>query len=263
MRPLIGIPCHADFRAGTGRPIYCNNRAYVHALESAGGTPILIPLLDDLSGLDTLLPRLDGLLLPGGIDVRSDYYGEEPHPLLDEGDRQLDELELTLARWALQEDIPTLGVCRGMQLLNVAMGGSLYQDLLDQYPGSMQHCQRDFPRTYIAHRVYVEAGSQMDRILGTREFWVNSLHHQGVKTPGKGAHISGRAEDGVAELLEAPAYRFMMAVQCHPEEIYTQEPACARLFSAFVRACSTIVPLEEEAHVEAHVAPRFIVGGAQ
>ena len=252
MRPLIGIPCHADFRAGTGRPIYCNNRTYVHAVEGAGGVPILIPLLDNLSSLDTLLPRLDGLLLPGGVDVRPDYYGEEPHPLLDDGDRKLDELELTLANWALQEDIPTLGVCRGMQLLNVAMGGSLYQDLLNQCPGSIQHCNRDLPRTHIAHRVYVEAGSRMDKILGTHEFWVNSLHHQAVKTPGKGVRISGRAEDGVAELLEAPEYRFMMAVQCHPEEIYTKEPACARLFSAFVQACGTIVPVEEEVNVEAH-----------
>ena len=86
MRPLIGIPCHADFRAGSGRPIYCNNRTYVQAVESAGGVPILIPLLDDLESLDTLLPRLDGLLLPGGVDIQPDYYGEEPHQLLDEGD---------------------------------------------------------------------------------------------------------------------------------------------------------------------------------
>ncbi len=245
MRPLIGIPCHTGFRQGTGRPIYCNNRAYVYALEHAGGVPILIPLLDDLSALDTLLPRLDGLLLPGGYDLQPHLYGEEPHPLLGEVDPQIDELELALVRWALQEDLPTLGACRGIQLINVALGGSLYQDLGAQYLGSITHMNLDLPRNHLAHRIYVEPGSQMEAILGTRELRVNSLHHQAVKVPGKGVRISGRAEDGVAELIEVPGYRFMMAAQCHPEEIYTNEPAFARLFSAFVKACGTSVVDEE------------------
>src|SRR5215471_12577194 len=121
MRPLIGIPCHSGFREGSGRPIYCNNRVYVHAVEQAGGVPILIPVLNDVSELDTLLPRLDGLLLPGGLDVHPSLYGEEPHPLLTELDPKVDEMEFELVRWALKEDIPTLGICRGMQLLNVAL----------------------------------------------------------------------------------------------------------------------------------------------
>ncbi len=242
MRPLIGIPCHSDYRAGSGRPIYCNNRAYVHALEHAGAIPVLIPLLEDFQALDSLLPRLDGLLLSGGGDVQPHHYGEDPYPKLEMIDPKLDEIELTLASWALQEDIPTLGVCRGMQILNVAAGGSLYQDLSDLYPGSILHCNRDLPRTHLSHRVFVEPGSLMERVLGTREFWANSLHHQAVKTPGKDVHISGHAEDGVAESLEIPGRRFTMAVQCHPEEIYLQVTACARLFEAFVQACSNLVP---------------------
>jgi putative glutamine amidotransferase len=243
MRPLIGIPCHSDYRAGNGRPIYCNNRAYVHALEHAGAVPILIPLLEDPRTLNALLPRLDGLLLSGGGDVQPERYGEDPHPNLEmPGDSRLDEIELTLASWALQEDIPTLGVCRGMQLMNVAAGGSLYQDLPDQYPSNIRHCNRDLPRTHLSHRVFVKPSSIMAGVLGTHDFEANSLHHQAVKTPGKDVHISGYAGDGVAELLEIPGYRFMMAVQCHPEEIYQDVPACARLFEAFVQACSTIVP---------------------
>ena len=239
MRPLIGIPCHSGFREGSGRPIYCNNRVYVHAVEQAGGVPILIPVLNDLSELDTLLPRLDGLLLPGGLDVHPKLYGEEPHPLLTELDPKVDEMEFELVRWALKEDIPTLGICRGMQLLNVALGGNLYQDLPEQHPSDIRHMNLELPRSQIVHRVYVESGSRMEQVLGTHVFWANSLHHQAVKVPGKGVRITGRTNDGVAELLEAPDYRFVMAMQCHPEEIYMQEPACARFFGAFVRACDT------------------------
>jgi putative glutamine amidotransferase len=239
MRPIIGIPCHADFRAGSGRPVYCNNRVYTHAIEQAGGIPLLIPLLHDVSALEELLPRLDGLLLSGGVDIQPYHYGEEPDASLDEGDPRLDKLELAVTKLALEAAMPLLGICRGMQLLNVALGGDLYQDIRDQYPGAIQHCNRDYPRSHITHRVYVEPGSRMEAVLGTREFGVNSLHHQAVKHAGKGVRISGRAEDGVAELLEVEGYTFVLAVQCHPEEIYMSEPVCARLFKAFVQACSS------------------------
>ena len=239
MRPLIGIPCHAAFRAETGRPIYANNRSYVHAVEDAGGLPVLIPMLNDLKLLDTLLARLDGLLLPGGIDMHPGRYGESVHPLTEEADLQLDEFEMFLTSWALQEDVPILGLCRGMQIINVVLGGSLYQDISDQYPNSLQHSNWDLPRTHLCHPIIVEPGSQMEKVLGTREVWVNSMHHQAIKAPGKGVEISGKAEDGIAELLEVRGHRFVLAVQSHPEEIYPIVPAFARLFSAFVQACSS------------------------
>src|SRR5207302_2509568 len=103
MRPLIGIPCHEDFRQHSGRPIYCNNRTYTHALESVGGIAVLIPILNDLTALESLLMRLDGLLFSGGVDVEPGRYNGEPHPQLSEVDLRLDEFELTLAHWALQE----------------------------------------------------------------------------------------------------------------------------------------------------------------
>jgi putative glutamine amidotransferase len=237
MRPLIGIPSQADYREGSGRPIYCTNRAYIHAIESAGGVPVLIPMVNDLEILESLLERLDGILFSGGVDIQPVHYGEEPHPRLGEVDLQLDALELALARWAVQEDIPTLGVCRGMQLLNVALGGSLYQDLGEQYSSSIEHCKRELPRHTLIHSVYIEAGSQMEEIFGVQELRVNSLHHQAVKEPGKGVRISGHAADGVAELLEVPEKRFVLAAQCHPEEIYMHEPVWALLFGAFVKAC--------------------------
>lgn len=244
MHPLIGIPCHAIIRAETGRPIYANNRAYVHAVESAGGVPILIPMLNDRNTLNALLSHLDGLLLPGGIDLHPGHYGEEVHPLTEQADLELDTFEMTLASWALEEDLPVLGVCRGMQLINIVLGGSLYQDISDQYTGSIAHSHRHLPRTHLAHHITTEPGSRMEKILGTREVHVNSLHHQAIKDPGKGVCITGRAEDGIPELLEVSGHRFVMAAQSHPEEIYTMEPAFARLFSAFVRASSSL-PDEE------------------
>lgn len=254
MRPLIGIPCHALIRAETGRPIYANNRAYVHAVESAGGLPILIPLIKDLTTLTALLSRLDGLLLTGGIDVHPSRFGEEVHPLTEEADPELDEFEINLTCRALQQDMPVLGICRGMQLLNIVLGGTLYQDIDLMYPDNVVHSHRDWPRTHFAHHISVEPGSRMEKILGTRDVKVNSLHHQAIKEPGKGVLITGRAPDGIPELLEVIGYRFVMAVQAHPEEIYAIEPAFGRLFAAFVQASSARV--DEELVAEYSVARR-------
>ena len=260
MSPLIGIPCHALIRAETGRPIYANNRAYVHAIESAGGVPILIPMVNDLKILTALISRLDGLLLPGGIDLHPNRYGEEVHPLTEEADLELDEFEITLVSSAFQEDIPVLGVCRGMQLINVLLGGTLYQDIDEQYPDSIGHTHRNLPRTHFAHRISVDPGSRMEKFLGTQALWVNSLHHQAIKEPGKGVRITGRASDGIPELLEVTGYRFVMAAQCHPEEIYPIEPAFARLFSAFVQASDS--PLAEEIIAEYGVSSCEVSVGA-
>jgi putative glutamine amidotransferase len=250
MRPLIGIASHADFRQESGRPIYCNNRTYSHAIEQAGGIPILIPFFQDMTALETLLARLDGILLSGGVDIHPERYSEEPHPRLRKTSHELDEFELTLAHMALQEDMPVLGVCRGMQLLNVALGGTLYQDIDSLYPESVDHCRQDLPRNTLIHDVFVEAGSRMEKVLGSRRVGVNSLHHQAIKMPGKGVHISGRAEDGIAELMEVPSYSFVLATQCHPEEIYMKENAYANLFSAFVQACNNTSFIDEEEQVE-------------
>ena len=137
--------------------------------------PYFIPTLNAFTALDPLLARLDGLLLPGGVDMQPSRYGEEKHPLTEEADPQLDQFELSLTSWALKEDVPILGICRGMQVINVALGGSLYQDLSDQYPGSIRHSQRDLPRTHLSHHIIVEPGSQVESLLGTQELWVNSL----------------------------------------------------------------------------------------
>ncbi len=255
MRPVIGIPCQEDFRAGSKRPVYGNNRTYVHAVESAGGLPILIPMLNDLSELQELLPRLDGILLSGGIDMQPSLYGAQPHPAEDEPDPRLDEFELAIVSWALEEDLPVLGVCRGMQLINVLLGGTLYQDIASQCPGSLSHCRRELPRTELTHTVTIEAGSCMERVLGQCLISVNSLHHQAIKDPGRGVYISGRADDGIAELMELPGKRFVLGIQGHPEELYGDVPIFARLFNAFVRACANL-PIDDEHPTNPLVAVR-------
>jgi putative glutamine amidotransferase len=238
MRPLIGIPAQADYRDKSHRPIYGNNRTYVHAVESVGGVPVLIPMLDDPGLLESLFDHLDGLLLSGGVDLQPRLYHEQPRPYLGEVDERLDEMELFLVQHALQQNMPILGICRGMQLLNVALGGTLYQDITAQCPGSMEHCHRKLQRNMLTHNVYIEEGSRAEQIFGSNEIRINSLHHQAANEPGPGVRITGRAEDGIAELLEVPSYRFVFGIQGHPEELYTTEQSAARLFAAFIQACS-------------------------
>jgi putative glutamine amidotransferase len=126
-----------------------------------------------------------------------------------------------------------------MQLINIALGGTLYQDVAADIPGSLRHANWDFPRNKLIHSVNIVPGSRLEAILGVRELPVNSLHHQSVKEPGQGVIVTGYAEDGVAEMLEVPDQHFMMAVQCHPEELYTDQPVWSRLFVAFVDACKS------------------------
>lgn len=237
MRPLVGIPCRAGVRGEAKRPVYHGNQAYVHAVESVGGVPILIPFMDDLASLHSLLPRLDGILLPGGIDVHPHRYNEEVDASIKEIDPQLDTLELTLADWAWQNDVPLLGICRGLQVLNVSRGGTLYQDLASQVPSDISHSNWAQPRSAIKHEITVVPGSRMDTILGEHVIAVNSLHHQAIKDVGQGLVVSGRADDGVIELVEAPERAFVLAVQSHPEEMYKEYSVWTRLFSAFVDAC--------------------------
>jgi putative glutamine amidotransferase len=231
MHPCIGISCNPVFSDEENQWKF---RHYVEAIEATGGLPKLINSLEIFTRLQ---PQLDGLLIPGGADIQPVLYGEEAHPLLEAGNPARDELELVLIRWALREDMPVLGICRGMQLINVALGGTLYQDLADQYPQTLEHNAPDESR---CHRVRVQAGSHMARIVDTAEFWVNSRHHQAIKDPGKGVSISGLADDGVAELCEVAGYRLVIGAQCHPENIYAEVPACARLFSALIEESSRI-----------------------
>lgn len=238
MRPLIGIPCFAAERAGTHRPIYGNNQTYVHAVEQAGGVPVLLPPLSDPADLAVIHARLDGLLLSGGGDIDPSLYGEDRIPECGEIETARDVPELDIARWALDSGVPTLGVCRGMQLLNVLRGGTLYQDITTQHPSSPRHDHIDQPRTWRAHEIAINPASRLASILGAPRQMVNSLHHQAVNRIGDGIEITGWSEDGIAEALEIPSHPFAIAVQYHPEEMVADDEPSRRLFAAFVQAAA-------------------------
>ncbi len=235
--PVIGLPTLA-IPPGPKPPRFGINQSYVRALVGAGCAPLLIPLLEDEDRLRAIYERLDGIVFPGGADVAPGEYGEEPVGNLNVVEVPRDRTELTLARWASEGDLPILGICRGQQLLNVALGGSLYQDLRAQGATSVEHSDADGrARTDLVHRVRLDPESRLAQLLDETVVEVNSLHHQAVKRLAGPLRISGRSDDGVIEAVESGAHRFLIAVQWHPEEI-DDLPWVRRLFSAFAAAAS-------------------------
>lgn len=235
--PLVGLPTLA-IPPGPKPPRFGINQSYVRALTAAGCAPVLIPLLDDEERLRAIYERLDGIVLPGGADVAPQEYGEEPIGDLNVVEALRDRTELTLARWAFADDLPTLGICRGQQVLNVALGGSLWQDLRHQGVTSVEHSDADGrARTALMHRVRLDPDSRLAQLIDETNIEVNSLHHQAVKTVAPPLKITGTSEDGVIESLESDDRRFLIAVQWHPEEI-DGLPWIQRLFAGFARAAS-------------------------
>jgi putative glutamine amidotransferase len=214
------------------------NSSYVRVIQESGGIPI--PLLPPLSKetLREIYPLLDGVLLTGGGDIDPRRFGEPPHPTAFDIVPERDELELRLVEWARAEKKPLLAICRGVQLLNVALGGSLYQDLPSDPGGSIAHSQQE-PSDQTTHKVSVVPGSALAEVVGTGGLEVNSLHHQGVNKVGKGLLPVATAPDGIIEGLELAERRhgqFFLGVQWHPEELVTHHEPSRRLFSAFLSA---------------------------
>ena len=233
--PLIGLTTYADKNKG-GYPVFALMQAYVDAIVQAGGTPVLIPLNLPDEIRTALLKRLDGILFTGGGDISLDYFNGEDHPAIGNVDTRRDELELDLARQAVQDRKAFLGICRGFQVINVALGGTLYTHLPDQMPGARKHDYDSYlQRTYLAHDVKVEAGTRLADILAETDLKVNSLHHQGARDVAVELKASAYAPDGLVEAVELPGYPFALAVQWHPEWL-TDQPATRRLFRAFVEA---------------------------
>jgi len=233
-RSLIGITaCHVT--TNQGLPAVRILSAYVTAVINAGGAPILIPPDLDEDSWRTLLARLDGVLFSGGADIGLEHFDGEPHPaIVVESDR--DAIELPLLRAAVEADKPLLGICRGLQVMNVALGGTLFTHILDQLPGALQHDQaKGRERSFLAHPAQVEAGTRLADILGAAQVQVNSLHHQGIKDLAPGLIPAAYAPDGLIEGIELPGHRFALAVQWHPEWL-TEHEEMMRLFRRFVEA---------------------------
>lgn len=242
-RPIIGIPTQTLQSIEVipeGLPLsWVMNHRYYVAVASVGGAPFMVPLLEDEEVLRTLYERLDGVFLAGGVDVDPASYGEEVHPLCGRTDPPRDRVELLFARWALREGKPVFGVCRGMQVLNVALGGTLLQDCAGLYPGAIKHDYfpgAGYARDYLAHTVALREDTRLRALLGEAEVPVNSMHHQGVLRLGEGLVVSARAPDGLIEAVEVPGEPFAVGVQWHPEMLLDHDPATRRLFEAFIAA---------------------------
>ncbi|HLH22971.1 MAG TPA: gamma-glutamyl-gamma-aminobutyrate hydrolase family protein [Chloroflexota bacterium] len=243
---LVGITCATLVPQGQRPPTFRQNQSYARAVAAAGGLPVLLPLLDDAAALRALYDRLDGLLLPGGGDVNPARYGQPARPECHvEGvDDCRDHVELTLARWALADGKPLLGICRGQQALAVAAGGALYQDIPTQLDGALPHEHAD-ARTALVHPIRVEPTSRLAAVLGAAALDVNSIHHQAVARLADGWRPVAWAPDGVVEGIEHPAHPFALAVQFHPEELVPAHAPSVRLFAAFVAACQQKPPFPD------------------
>ena len=240
MKPLIGITCSRVIGGAWG--LYSPGHfmdytfgEYSQAIQYCGGAPLLIPVDQNRDTLRTILDRLDGLLLSGGPDINPRFYGEQPLAGLGEIDEDLDRMELEAAKIAFQKDLPILAICRGIQILNVSQGGTLYQDIPTQVQESINHVQKAEKKVN-THLIRIEGETLLHGIFGKREIWVNGKHHQAIKDLAPGLTISAKAADGMIEAVEHASKKFALGVQWHPEGTWEEDPYSKKLFQAFVRA---------------------------
>ena len=240
-RPVIGIATQSlPGVPGDRQPCWLMGRSYVEELSKVGAIPWLIPLIPgDADTLEEIYARLDGVFITGGVDVDPACYGEPKSELCGTTDPDRDAVEIALLQHALRRELPVLAVCRGIQILNVVCGGTLYQDVAAQVPAALKHDYFPTPehpsRKHLAHDITVKAGSRLAHILGGT-VPVNSMHHQAVKDLAPNLAATAFAPDGVIEGVEGAGSQYLIGVQWHPEELTETQPEMARLFTAFAAA---------------------------
>ena len=234
MKPVIGITTNYS-KNSYGQPLVLLQQSYVKAIMQAGGVPVLIPSLVAEDGWDALYARLDGILFSGGGDIGLEHSPGDPHPRIDDVDPERDLIELKMLNTAASDGKPFLGICRGCQVMNVALGGTLYTHIPDQLPNALDHSYPGNMRTVLVHQVKIEEGTYVAEIFGEPIIKVNSLHHQGLKEIAPSLRVAGHAPDGLVEAIELPDHPFGLAVQWHPEWLTDQE-GTRNLFRKFVEA---------------------------
>jgi putative glutamine amidotransferase len=244
VRPLIGVPTQT-LQSIDGIPedlphSWVMNHRYYTALAQAGAAPVMIPLLvQQPAALRAVYDSLDAVFIAGGVDVDPSSYGEPLDELCGRTDLDRDRVEIQFARWARADGKPLFGLCRGLQIMNVAAGGSLYQDCMEHYRGSIKHDYfptAGYARDHLAHTIRIGRGSRLHDAFGEAESWINSMHHQGLKRVADGLVPTAWAPDGLIEALEAPGEAYAVGVQWHPEMMVDTHPGTRRLFEGFIEA---------------------------
>ncbi len=228
-KAIIGIAANQD----KDYKEYRLNKSYLDAIISAGGLPVVLPIVSDESIIKEYIKVLDGLLLTGGADPDPLIYGENSLPFMGSIDPLRDNFELQVFKYAFRADLSILGICKGIQIINIAMGGTLYQDLHSQRKGVLKHNQ-EAPNWYPTHSVSIEADSYLNQIVKKGKMEVNSIHHQSVKDVSPKFLVSAKAEDGVIEAIELKEKRFVMGVQWHPETMWEKSQENFNIFKEFV-----------------------------
>ena len=233
--PIIGVTSYRN-QSQLGFDQYSISEHYISSLAQAGACPIIIPLGLGEVAMDDLLSRLDGVLFSGGGDIHPRFYSSPGHSQVAEVDEDRDRVELYLLKQILRMQRPILGVCRGLQLINVGLGGSLWDDLGAQNPEFLDHdCSSDWPRDHLAHEIVIHPDSRLAEILGAKQAQVNSLHHQGIRSLSEQLRPLASAPDGLIEAVEIRGYPYGIGVQWHPEWM-PQDPQMQALFRSFVSA---------------------------
>lgn len=239
-RPVIGISTNLMTIAEgpfTNLQRLAVNRGYTDSIEKAGGIPLLLPILSDRKAVDQMLGIVDALLFTGGQDVHPSYYSEEPHALLGETAKERDEHEIYLMQKVHSKNKPILAICRGLQLLNVAFGGTLYQDI-SQCSGSKPiHSQESEPHAG-THHVSLMPDTKLHTIFGKLSICINSFHHQAIRHLAPTFAVSATSEDGLIEGISKEDAHWVVGVQWHPETMTEAQPEMRKLFEAFVLAAS-------------------------
>ena len=240
-RPVIGVTTQTLEEIPDELPrCWIMSQRYVKTLTTSGAIPWIVPLLDDQTTLRAIYERLDGVFFPGGVDIDPDSYNEQRSEMCGRVDPDRDRTEIMFAKWAMEDRKPVLAVCRGAQLLSVAAGGTLYQDIGSEYPDAIKHDywpkKGERTRQDLVHPVDVVADTRLSKVLGSGSVLVNSMHHQGIKQLAPNLVANAYAPDGLIEGVESQDDDFVLGVQWHPEDLADTDPSMRKLFDAFVDA---------------------------